>query len=73
MDAVAAECKRSKHHPKWTNIYNQVHIGWTTHSPRGLSEKDIAMARICDEKAKDFGEIKSKVNSDVRTERLGSE
>jgi len=63
MNAVAAECKKHKHHPEWTNIYNKTHIIWTTHQPRGLSEKDITMARICDEKAKEFGEVESDAGS----------
>lgn len=51
MSAVATECKRTKHHPEWTNVYSRTHIRWTTHSPPGLSGKDVAMARFCDEAA----------------------
>ena len=49
MNDVAAECKVTKHHPEWTNIYNKTHIRWTTHNPPGLSIKDLYMARFCDE------------------------
>jgi len=66
MNAVAAECKKHRHHPEWTNNYNTTQIRWTTHKPRGLSEKDIIMARICDEKAREFGEVPVKVNMDVQ-------
>jgi len=38
-------------------IYNTVFIRWTTHSPAGLSEKDVLSARFCDEHAKVHGEI----------------
>ncbi|KAF2097592.1 transcriptional coactivator/pterin dehydratase [Rhizodiscina lignyota] len=56
MDAVAAACRREKHHPEWANVYNLVHIRWTTHRPQGLSMKDLTMAQLCDEQARDFGE-----------------
>lgn len=56
MNAVAAECKKQKHHPEWTNVYNKTHVRWTTHNPEGLSIKDLVMARFCDEMAKEYGE-----------------
>lgn len=57
MNSVAAECKKAKHHPEWSNVYNKTHIRWTTHSPEGLSSKDLGMARFCDEAAREFGEL----------------
>lgn len=30
---------------------------WTTHNPKGLSDKDISMAVICDDLARAFGEL----------------
>ena len=46
--------------------YNTTYIRWTTHSPKGLSEKDLDMAAICDAAAKQFGEIASdESNSDM--------
>ncbi|KAF2153655.1 transcriptional coactivator/pterin dehydratase, partial [Myriangium duriaei CBS 260.36] len=57
MDNVAAKCKETRHHPEWTNIYNKTHIVWTTHSPPGLSSKDIVMAKYCDEAAAEAGEV----------------
>ncbi len=38
-------------------MYNTSFIRWTTHSPPGLSEKDVLMARFCDEKAEECGEL----------------
>ena len=38
-----------------TQIYNKTHIRWTTHSPSGLSAKDIQMARVCDTHAESLG------------------
>lgn len=57
MNRIAAECKSQRHHPEWTNIYNKTQIRWTTHNPSGLSEKDVAMARFCDERGRKLGEI----------------
>lgn len=38
-------------------VYNTAFIRWTTHSPRGLSDKDVEMAGVCDGLAKDFAEL----------------
>jgi len=57
MDTVASECVVQKHHPEWSNVYNTTFIRWTTHSPPGLSEKDVLMARFCDEIAGKCGEV----------------
>lgn len=32
-------------------MYNRVIVRWTTHNPKGLSDKDVEMARFCDAKA----------------------
>ncbi len=57
MSHVAAECKKQKHHPEWTNVYNKTHIRWTTHNPEGLSGRDTGMASFCDEAGEMFGEL----------------
>jgi 4a-hydroxytetrahydrobiopterin dehydratase len=57
MDRVAQECKIAKHHPEWANTYNTVFMRWTTHSPKGLSEKDVTMALFCDQYAAELGEV----------------
>ena len=51
MNDVAAEAKRLRHHPEWSNIYNTVFIRWSTHDIGGLSSQDTQLARICDELA----------------------
>ncbi len=74
MNTVAAECKKQKHHPEWTNVYNKTHIRWTTHNPLGLSSKDTAMARFCDDAGEQGGEVvvegKGDWESGVETGRL---
>ncbi|CAG8984098.1 hypothetical protein HYALB_00010598 [Hymenoscyphus albidus] len=57
MNTVAPECTVQKHHPEWSNVYNTTFIRWTTHSPPGLSPKDVLMAKFCDEAALKFGEV----------------
>ncbi|KKA27669.1 hypothetical protein TD95_001241 [Thielaviopsis punctulata] len=57
MTAVSLQCKLKSHHPEWSNVYNTTFIRWTTHNPRGLTAKDVALAQICDALAKDFGEV----------------
>jgi 4a-hydroxytetrahydrobiopterin dehydratase len=65
MDTVAQECKKRKHHPEWTNIYNRTHVRWTTHNPEGLSAKDVEMATFCDRVGAEKGEV------DAGPERMG--
>ncbi|KAL2200483.1 pterin 4 alpha carbinolamine dehydratase-domain-containing protein [Corynascus similis CBS 632.67] len=57
MTAVSLQCKIKNHHPEWSNVFNTTFIRWTTHHPKGLSEKDIELATICDKLATDFGEV----------------
>ncbi|KAK8033365.1 pterin 4 alpha carbinolamine dehydratase [Apiospora marii] len=57
MTAVSLQCKLKNHHPEWSNVYNVTFIRWTTHSPKGLSTKDVELAAICDGLARDFGEV----------------
>ncbi|KAI1489452.1 transcriptional coactivator/pterin dehydratase [Biscogniauxia mediterranea] len=57
MTAVSLQCKLKNHHPEWSNVYNTTYIRWTTHSPKGLSAKDVELAALCDALARDFGEI----------------
>ncbi|KAI1325495.1 transcriptional coactivator/pterin dehydratase [Xylariaceae sp. FL0255] len=57
MTAVSLQCKLKNHHPEWSNVYNTTYIRWTTHSPAGLSAKDVELAGLCDSLARDFGEV----------------
>ncbi|CUS07780.1 unnamed protein product [Tuber aestivum] len=43
--------------PWLSRVYNKVTIRWTTHSPEGLSYKDVEMAKFCDGKGAELGEI----------------
>lgn len=57
MDSVATECVKARHHPEWANVYDTVHVRWTTHRPAGLSTADVQMAKVCDELATQYGEV----------------
>jgi len=57
MNSVAEQCKVTRHHPEWSNVYNKTSIRWTTHNPEGLSSKDIDMAKFCDQAADECGEL----------------
>ncbi len=48
MTQIAIAAEKYNHHPEWSNVYNKVLITWTTHDVHGLSDNDIAMARLCD-------------------------
>ena len=49
MTKIAIASEKSNHHPEWANMYNRVSITWTTHDAEGLTQKDIDMARECDQ------------------------
>ncbi|KAJ6019166.1 hypothetical protein N7522_001233 [Penicillium canescens] len=45
---VATKCKEVNHHPRVILDYNSITFFWKTHSPPGLSQKDVRMADFCD-------------------------
>src|ERR1700734_2663548 len=48
MARVALLAEQQDHHPEWFNVYNKVDIVLTTHDAKGLSERDVRMARAID-------------------------
>jgi len=48
MTEVALAADKRDHHPDWSNAYNKVEVTWITHDAGGLTELDIALARVCD-------------------------
>lgn len=49
MTRVAIEAEKANHHPRWSNVWNQVEIWLNTHDAGDVvTEKDHALARAID-------------------------
>ncbi len=48
MCRVALAAEKADHHPEWSNVYNKVEIVLSTHDAGGLSDKDVALAKLID-------------------------
>ena len=48
MSKVALKAEKMNHHPEWFNVYKKVDIYLTTHDSGGITELDVALAKICD-------------------------
>lgn len=44
MTRIAFEAEKMDHHPEWTNVYNNLSISLSTHSAKGVTEKDFKLA-----------------------------
>ncbi|MEB3244704.1 MAG: 4a-hydroxytetrahydrobiopterin dehydratase [Vampirovibrionales bacterium] len=49
INLLADEAERVRHHPALTLDYTTLEIIWTTHDAGGLTERDYAMARWCNQ------------------------
>ena len=48
MTKVALVAEKMDHHPEWSNVYRTVTVTLTTHDARGVTDRDIALARAMD-------------------------
>ena len=48
MTRVALAAEKAGHHPDWSNSYNIVTVNLSTHDVGGLSDKDVALAKVID-------------------------
>ncbi|CAH2771229.1 MAG: Pterin-4-alpha-carbinolamine dehydratase (EC [uncultured Caballeronia sp.] len=48
MTRVAIKAQEMNHHPDWSNAYNKVDIALSTHTAKGLTERDIKLAKFMD-------------------------
>jgi 4a-hydroxytetrahydrobiopterin dehydratase len=49
MSRVALCAEAMNHHPEWSNVYNTVSIGLSTHDAGGLTELDVKLAAAIDD------------------------
>ena len=49
MARIALAAEKMDHHPEWFNVYNRVDVTLATHDIKGLSERDIKLAKVMDE------------------------
>ncbi|PLB40230.1 4a-hydroxytetrahydrobiopterin dehydratase [Aspergillus candidus] len=57
VNVIASHSATKKHHATMTVRIGSVDVHWTTHHPRGLTEKDIGMARVCEDAAELMGVV----------------
>jgi 4a-hydroxytetrahydrobiopterin dehydratase len=55
MGRVAVYADVVDHHPEWSNVYGRVDVTLTSHDVKGLSTRDLAMARFMDRAARKAG------------------
>jgi 4a-hydroxytetrahydrobiopterin dehydratase len=55
MTRVALEAEKMDHHPEWSNVWNRVDIVLSTHDAKGLTPRDVTLARKIDAFAKGAG------------------
>ncbi len=51
MTQVAILAEKMNHHPEWTNVYNSVEVTLISHDAKGLTDRDVKLARKMDELA----------------------
>ena len=49
MTRIALKADQMDHHPEWSNVYNKVEVVLTTHDAKGVTDKDVALAKFMDE------------------------
>jgi len=53
VNRLVPDAERADHHPDITINYRRVMLSWSTHDEGGLTEKDVAGARMADRHARE--------------------
>ena len=48
MQRAAGPIDRTDHHPEWTNVYNRIDVRLTSHDAGGITDRDLALAKMLD-------------------------
>jgi 4a-hydroxytetrahydrobiopterin dehydratase len=52
MTQVALIAEAMNHHPDWQNVYGRLVVDLVTHDTRGITERDLTLARRMEELAR---------------------
>ncbi len=55
MTRVALAAEKADHHPEWRNVYNTVEVVLSTHDAGGVTDRDLALARVMNAVAMQHG------------------
>jgi 4a-hydroxytetrahydrobiopterin dehydratase len=48
LGGVALAAEKADHHPEWSNVYSNVEVVLSTRNAGGLTDKDVALAKMID-------------------------
>ena len=48
MARAALIAEKLDHHPEWFNVYNRVTVDLATHDAKGITSKDVDLAKLLD-------------------------
>lgn len=48
LSRVAMHAEKVDHHPEFTSVWNRVDLRLTTHDSGGVTERDVALAKVID-------------------------
>lgn len=54
MTACALRIQVMDHHPEWSNVYSTVRVALVTHDARGVTARDVELARLMEATAQRF-------------------